>query len=263
MDIATIIGVICGFMCVMLAIAGGGGVGIFINIPSVLITVGGMLSATFVHFSLGQVLKIIPVVKKTLFWKLPTHQEVVRDMVNYSTISRRDGPLALEQQAAKTNDPFVRKALQMIVDGQKEDAIESAMATEIRCLQERHQEGKKIMEFMGASAPAFGMIGTLIGLVSMLKTLDSPEKLGAGMAVALITTFYGALLANLIFIPLAGKLGIRSRQESLLREMIVHGVIGIVRGESPSAVSERMQAFVSGRKRDEIQAAAGGKLQTA
>ena len=190
--------------------------------------------------------------KKTLFYKLPTEPELVQKMVNYAAISRRDGALALEKQVADTDDLFLRKAIQLVVDGQEEEAIREALYTEIRSLQERHQDGKKIMEFMGASAPAFGMIGTLIGLISMLQNLSNPSGIGAGMAVALITTFYGAFLANLIFIPLAGKLGIRSKQESLVREMIVEGAVGIAKGEAPTAVRERMQAFVSGKNRQEF-----------
>jgi chemotaxis protein MotA len=123
---------------------------------------------------------------------------------------------------------------------------------EIFSLQERHQDGKKILDFMGASAPAFGMIGTLIGLVQMLGNLSSPDQIGVGMATALITTFYGAILANLIFIPLAGKLGLRSKKERILREMIVEGVLGIVRGESPTAVREKMQTFLSQNNRPDV-----------
>ena len=252
MDIATIIGVVCGLSCIFISITAGGSIAAFIHIPSVLITVGGMLSATLIHFSLGQVLKIIPVAKKTLFYKLPSAHEITQQMVNYSAVIRRDGPLAMEQQMAEVNDPFLAKALQMIIDGQKEEDIEGTLLTEIQSLQERHEDGKKILAFMGASAPAFGMIGTLIGLVLMLRNLSDPSQIGAGMAVALITTFYGALLANLIFIPLAGKLGIRSKQEAQIRMMIVEAVTGMARGESPTAVRERMQAFVSAKNREEL-----------
>lgn len=252
MDIATIIGIVCGVLCIVTAIIGGGSAMVFVHIPSMMIVIGGMLSSTLIHFSLGQVMKMIPVIKKTLFCKLQTEQQIVQDMVNYSAISRRDGALALEKRASGVDDLFLRKAVQQVVDGQEEDVIRETLYTEIRSLQERHQDGKKIMEFMGASAPAFGMIGTLIGLVTMLQNLSDPAGIGAGMAVALITTFYGAFLANLLFIPLAGKLGIRSKQESLIREMIIEGTVGIAKGESPTSVRERMQAFVSGKNRQEF-----------
>ena len=263
MDIATIIGILFGFSCIIMSILGGTDVAVFVHVPSMLITIGGMISATLIHFSLSQFLGIAPIVRKTLFWKMPSMQKLIQDMVNYSAISRRDGALALEQQLADVNDPFLIKALQMVVDGQDQEAIENSLFNEIHYLQERHQDGKKIMEFMGAAAPSFGMIGTLIGLVAMLTSLDDPKNIGAGMAVALITTFYGALLANLLFIPLAGKLGIRSKQESMMREMIVEGVVGISKGESPTEVRERMQTFVSVKNREELKPTVGGAKQQA
>jgi chemotaxis protein MotA len=125
---------------------------------------------------------------------------------------------------------------------------------EVQHLQERHSTGKKILEFMGAAAPAFGMIGTLIGLVQMLRSLDSPDAIGGGMAVALLTTFYGALAANLIFIPLAGKLGIYSKAEIIAIEMIVEGICAVAQGDNPTVVREKMQAFISQSRREEIKA---------
>ncbi|MHC4294587.1 MAG: motility protein A [Planctomycetota bacterium] len=252
MDVATIIGILAGFGCVILAVVAGGDARVFFNLPSVAITVGGMFSATLIHFSLPQVLRIITLVKKTLFYKLPTEQDLIQKMVNYSAVNRRDGALALEEHLASAGDEFLVKGLQMAIDGQGEDVIGKQLSMEIQCLQDRHANGKKILEFMGASAPAFGMIGTLIGLVQMLGQLEDPSQIGVGMATALITTFYGALLANLVFIPMAGKLGTRSKRESLLREMILEGVLGIVRGDSPTAVREKMQTFVSARQREDL-----------
>ena len=149
---------------------------------------------------------------------------------------------------------FFVKGLQMVVDGQEPEGIRDHMDIEIQYLQDRHSTGKKILEFMGAAAPAFGMIGTLIGLVQMLRNLSSPEDIGAGMAVALLTTFYGALTANLIFIPLAGKLGIYSKAETTAMEMITEGICAIAQGENPTAVREKMQAFVSQGRREEVKA---------
>jgi chemotaxis protein MotA len=255
MDIATIVGVILGFMVVFGAIVTGtGGWQIFVNYPSMAITIGGMLCATLIHFSLPQFLGIFSVVRKTIVTKIPSQSELIQKMVNYAAINRRDGALALEQEIAKINDLFFVKGLQMLVDGQEPEAIRELMSLEIQYLQERHSTGKKVLEFMGAAAPAFGMIGTLIGLVQMLKNLESPEGIGAGMAVALITTFYGALAANLIFIPLAGKLGIYSKAETTAMEMITEGVCAIARGDNPSAVREKMQAFVSQSRREEVKA---------
>jgi len=254
MDIATIIGILLGFAVVTSAIVAGGGWQMFVHLPSLGITVGGMLCATLIHFSLPQFLGIFSVIKKTIITKVPHQADLIQKMVNYAAISRRDGPLALEAEIQKTDNLFFAKGLQMLVDGQESDTINEIMSMEIQYLQDRHAIGKKILEFMGAAAPAFGMIGTLIGLVQMLRSLESPESIGAGMAVALITTFYGALTANLIFIPLAGKLGLYSKAESTVMEMIVEGICAIARGDNPTAVREKIQLFVSQGRREEVKA---------
>ena len=252
MDLATVIGMCAGFALITSAILMGGSYQVFWDIPSILIVIGGMIAATFIHFSLGQVLRIMTVLKKTVLYRLPAEQALVQQMVNYAAINRRDGALALEQHIRDIKDTFLMKGLQMLIDGQKEEAIEKQLSLEIQYLQERHADGKKMFEFMGSAAPAFGMIGTLIRLIQMLRTLDDPSKIGAGMATALITTFYGAALANMILLPMAGKLGIRSKKETMVREMVVEGLLAIARGEGPTAVREKMQAFVSAAHREEL-----------
>ena len=255
MDIATIVGILFGFGIVFGAIiAGTGGWKIFVNLPSLAITIGGMLCATLIHFSLPQFLAIFSVVKKTIFTRIPSQAELIRKMVNYAAINRRDGALALEQEIPKMDNVFFVKGLQMLVDGQDAEDIRELLDMEIQHLQERHSTGKKILEFMGAAAPAFGMIGTLIGLVQMLTNLTDPSGIGTGMATALITTFYGALAANLVFIPLAGKLGLHSKAEATVMEMITEGVCAMARGDNPTAVREKMQAFVSQGRREEVKA---------
>ncbi|MCK4293756.1 MAG: MotA/TolQ/ExbB proton channel family protein [Planctomycetes bacterium] len=254
MDVATVVGVFLGFVVIVSAIVTGGGWQMFIHLPSMAITIGGMLCATMIHFSLPQFLGIFSIVKKTIVAKIPSQPELIQKMVNYAAINRRDGALALEQEIHNIEDLFFIKGLQMVVDGQESENIRELMNLEIQYLQERHSTGKKILEFMGAAAPAFGMIGTLIGLVQMLRNLTSPESIGAGMAVALLTTFYGALAANLIFIPLAGKLGIYSKAETIAMEMITEGICAIAQGENPTAVREKMQAFVSQGRREEVKA---------
>ena len=254
MDIGTLIGTILGFIVIAWAILMGGSYKIFVDYPSMAITVGGMLCATMIHFSLPQFLGIFSVIKKTILAKIPPQHEIIQRMVNYAAISRRDGALALEQEIAKVKDPFLVRGLQMLVDGQDSEAIRDIMMMEIQYLQDRHAIGKKILEFMGSSAPAFGMIGTLIGLVQMLRNMTSPDSIGAGMAVALITTFYGAMSANLVFIPLAGKLGLYSKAEVTAKEMIVEGICSISAGESPTVVREKMQVFMAHSRRKEVKA---------
>ncbi len=256
MDIATIIGILLGFFVIMVAIIGGSGGSwqIFVNLPSLAITIGGMLCATLIHFSLPQFLGIFAVIKKTIVSKIVPSSQLIQNMVNFAAINRRDGALALEQEISKLNDPFFVKGLQMLVDGQDDESIRNILSLEVDNLKTRHATGKKILEFMGASAPAFGMIGTLIGLVQMLTNLSSPDQIGGGMATALLTTFYGAFASNLIFLPLAGKLGIYSQAESTSKEMIVEGICAIAHGENPTAVREKMHAFVSQNRREEVKA---------
>jgi len=254
MDIATIVGILLGFIVITTAVIAGGGWQVFIHLPSMAITIGGMLCATLIHFSLPQFLGIFSIIKKTIFARIPSQPELIQKMVNFAAINRRDGALALEQEVPKLGNLFFARSLQMIVDGQDSEEIRQRLFPEIEHLQDRHSNGKKILEFMGSSAPAFGMIGTLIGLIQMLRSLNSPEQIGGGMAVALLTTFYGALAANLIFLPLAGKLGIYSQAETTAMEMIVEGVSAVAAGENPTAVRERMQAFISQGRREEIKA---------
>ena len=254
MDVATIVGVVLGFIVITSAIVAGGGWQMFIHIPSMAITVGGMLCATLIHFSLPQFLGIFSIIKKTIVAKIPSQSQLIQNMVNYAAINRRDGALALEQEIRNTNDLFLGKSLQMLVDGKEPTDIRELLSLEVQNLQDRHAGGKKILEFMGAAAPAFGMIGTLIGLIQMLRNLDSPKSIGSGMAVALLTTFYGALTANLIFLPLAGKLGIYSKAETTTMEMIIEGICAIARGENPTVVREKLQAFISQGRREEVKA---------
>ncbi len=254
MDIATVVGVVLGFMVITSAVVAGGGWQIFIHLPSMAITIGGMLCATLIHFSLPQFLGIFSVIKKTIVAKIPSQSELIQKMVNYAAVNRRDGALALEPEIRNAGDLFLGNGLQMLVDGQDADQIRELMTLEIQNLQERHSGGKKILEFMGSSAPAFGMIGTLIGLIQMLRSMESPERIGSGMAVALITTFYGALAANLIFLPLAGKLGLYSKAETIAMEMTVEGICAIARGENPTTVREKLQAFVSRGRREKVKA---------
>jgi chemotaxis protein MotA len=254
MDIATIIGIILGFSVILLAIVSGGGWKMFVNIPSLGITIGGMLCATLIHFSLSQFLSIFSIIKKTIVAKISTPGELTQKMVDFAAINRRDGALALEQEVSKIDNPFFIKGMQMLIDGQDPEGIRTILDLEIENLRSRHGTGKKILEFMGAAAPAFGMIGTLIGLVQMLRNLSSPDQIGVGMATALLTTFYGAFAANLLFLPLAGKLGMYSQAEATSMEMIVEGICAIAAGENPTAVREKLHSFISHCKREEVKA---------
>jgi chemotaxis protein MotA len=254
MDIATALGVILGFVVIIGTILYEGNLKIFFNIPALAIVVGGMTCATMIHFSMGQFLSIFSVIKKTLLNKTVPQQELIQRMVNYAAVNRRDGVLALEQEIGRVRDPFLSKGLQMLVDGVEEHGIRDLLGLEIQYMEERHAMGKKILDFMGSSCPSFAMVGTLIGLISMLSKMESPDEIGAGMAVALVCTFYGALLANLVFLPLGGKLGQHSKVEKMSMEMVAEGICSIAKGDNPTAVGEKMQVFVSAKRREAVKA---------
>jgi chemotaxis protein MotA len=254
MDVATVLGVILGFLVIIATILHEGNLKIFFNIPALAIVMGGMTCATMIHFSMGQFLGIFSVIKKTLLHKTISTQELIQKMVNYSAINRRDGALALEQETGKIKDPFLSKGMQMLIDGQDEKSMRELLSLEIQYMEERHAMGKKILDFMGSSCPSFAMVGTLIGLITMLSNMESPDQIGAGMAVALVCTFYGALFANLVFLPLGGKLGQHSKSEKLSMEMILEGICAITKGDNPSAVREKMQVFISAKRREAVKA---------
>jgi chemotaxis protein MotA len=248
MDIATALGVILGFVVIIGTSSRRkpGSSSTF----ALAIVFGGTTCATMIHFSMGQFLSIFAVIKKTLLNKTVPQQELIQRMVNYAAVNRRDGALALEQEIGRVRDPFLSKGLQMLVDGVDENGIRDLLGLEIQYMEERHANGKKILDFMGASCPSFAMVGTLIGLISMLSKMDSPDQIGAGMAVALVCTFYGALLANLVFLPLGGKLGQHSKVEKMSMEMVAEGICSIAKGDNPTAVGEKMQVFVSTKRRE-------------
>jgi chemotaxis protein MotA len=255
MDIATVIGIVFGLVVIIGTMLYEGGLSVFINIPAFAIVFGGMTCATMIHFSMKQFLGIFSVIKKTLFHKLADPNEVIQQMVNYAVISRRDGALALEQEITKVKgNPFLAKGLQMLTDGQEEEVIHERMSMDIQYTQERHGMGRKILEFMGSSSPSFAMVGTLIGLVNMLSEMEDPSKIGRGMATALVCTFWGAFVANMFFLPLAGKLGQYSKAETIQMEMIEEGICAIAKGENPTAVREVMQVFISYNRRGEAKA---------
>ncbi|MFQ5962958.1 MAG: motility protein A [Candidatus Scalinduaceae bacterium] len=254
MDVATPAGMLIGFVLLIMGIILGGGVsGIsaFINIPSLLIVVGGTIAATLVRYPLEKVIGLMGIVMKTIFFKLSTPQAEMQRLVGYAKLARREGLLALENKISDTKDAFLAKAIQLLVDGTDADGLRSILEKEVDNISQRHSIGKGILESMGAVLPAFGMMGTLIGLVLMLQELEDPSKIGVGMATALITTFYGVLLANLVCLPMGGKLDLRSKEERLLKELIVEGVVAIQSGDNPNIVEEKLKGFLAPAQRRE------------
>jgi len=252
MDITTLLGIAFGVGMVLIAIFRGGGVAIFINIPSMMITVGGTIGATLINFPLPKVIGVMKIVKKAFLYKEPLSHETITMLVEFARIARRDGILALEEKASALNDIFLKKGIQLAVDGTAPETIRDILRIDLDVLESRHRLGQSIFNALGAYAPAFGMIGTLIGLIQMLRSLDDPSKIGQGMATALITTFYGALMANLIFLPIAGKLKVRSEEEILTKELIIEGIMAIQSGDNPRIVEEKLKSFVAPSLREKI-----------
>ena len=244
MDLATVVGVALGFALVLTAILLGGDVVSYLNAPAVLIVVGGATAATMASQPLAKFLKFPRVIAKTLFAKTPEPAMVIKQIVALAEVARRDGILALEGMIGEMQDEFLVHGIQMAVDGTDPEVIQSVMETELENLLDRHEAGKGMLDGLGTYAPAFGMIGTLIGLVAMLSNMDDPSKIGAGMAAALLTTLYGALLANIIFCPLADKLALRSAEEAFLKTIVIHGVMSIQSGDNPRTVESKLITFL-------------------
>jgi chemotaxis protein MotA len=237
----------------MSAIAVGGNLGMFINIPSLFIVVGGTLAATLINFPLQDVLGVIKTVKNAFLHKAAPPTKVIQTIVAFATTARRDGILALESKASEAGDEFLERSIQLAVDGTAPELIKDILTTELAFLEERHSLGQGIFNSMGAFAPAFGMIGTLIGLIAMLATLEDPSMIGAGMAVALVTTFYGAIMANMIFLPIAGKLKVRTRTEILTKELIIEGILSIQSGDNPRVIEQKLKAFIAPNLRELVE----------
>lgn len=249
MDIGTILGFICGFGCIAAAITMHGSLADFIDIPGALVAFGGSCSALFINFPLKKVLGVFALTKQCFLNRLPDPKDEIKRLSNLAYVARREGLLALEKGLPDIQDPFLVRGLELVIDGSPREKIEEALETELECIKERHATGKKIFDTLGASLPAFGMVGTLIGLIQMLRDLDDPSRIGAGMAVAMVTTFYGALLANLIFLPLGGKLEARSKEETLVRSLMIQGLVAVAEGEAPRVLEAKLKAFLAPKAR--------------
>ena len=245
MDFATIIGIVLSFVLMILAILQGGPLILFVNIPSVIIVVGGTVGATLVHHPFTDVFRAMAVGSKTILNKSEPVAGVIAQLLEYANKARKEGILSLQSVMNDVEDPFLLKGLQMAVDGQGPDDLKEMLEREIEYIQERHENGADIFVAMGTYAPALGMIGTLIGLVQMLANLSDPSSIGSGMAIALLTTFYGSVIANLVALPIAGKLKARSNEELHTREMIIEGIMSIQSGDSPRIVQEKLKSYLT------------------
>jgi chemotaxis protein MotA len=244
LDIATFLGILSAFGLLAVAIVSRGDFTVFFNLSSLLIVLGGTFGATLINYPMKDIIRVLRVVKNAFVHKEIDYMSIIPDLVRHSRLARKDGILALDKILDEIDDQFYYEGLRMVVDGTKPQMLKQILRNEIDFLAARHRVGISIFRTMGQFAPAFGMIGTLIGLIFMLGALDDASQIASAMALALVTTFYGAILANILFLPIAGKLKERSTAEILKLEMVMTGILAIQQGEMPSMVEQQMISFL-------------------
>ena len=247
MDLATLIGLIGAFGFILGAMVSSGGIAIFIDVPSVLIVICGSLFVVMMKYNLKQFLGAMKIGAKAFIFKIDKPDELIEQSVTMADAARKGGFLALEE--AEINNSFMQKAIDMLVDGHDGDVVRDALEKDIDLTEARHKAGGSIFQTLGDVAPAMGMIGTLIGLVAMLSNMDDPKSIGPAMAVALLTTLYGAIVANMIAIPIAGKLELRMKEEMLNRNLIMDAVLAIQDGQNPRVIEGFLKNYLSEKQR--------------
>ena len=247
MDLATLIGMLGSIGFVIMAMIQGGDIAMFVNVPSILIVFCGSLFVVLSQYTLGQFFGAGKIAGKAFMFKIDTPESQIEKIVEMADAARKGGFLALEE--AEIANPFMQKGVDMLVDGHDVDVVRATLSKDISMTSERHEFGKTIFKGLGDVAPAMGMIGTLVGLVAMLSNMDDPKSIGPAMAVALLTTLYGAMLANLICIPIAIKLGNRAEEEKLNQSLVLDGIIGIADGQNPRVIEGILKSYLAASKR--------------
>ena len=255
MDLGLIFGVIGTWVLLLWAILSGGSLGYFIDPTSVILVVGGTATVVCFCYPMSYIKKVVATVKKAVFAKQQPIDTLIEQMVGFAEVARRDGILSLESATKDIKDPFIVGGIQMAVDGTDPELIEQILETDLENLTERHEAGKATLDAMGKYAPAFGMIGTLVGLVIMLQNMEDPSKIGPGMAVALLTTMYGASMANMFALPLSDRLARRSSEEVLYKTIVIKGVMSIQSGDNPRVVEQKLRTFLPPSQRAKAEAA--------
>lgn len=243
MDRGTLLGLLLGLTLLGVAIAAGPTARIFFHWPSLVVVFGGVIASTLIRFPLRNVRSAFHVASRAFFTHSSDAREVVYTMVGMSQRARREGLLALEKELPA--DSFLAQGIQMVIDRLPPEEIRARLSAEIQSTQERHTTGQDIFRFIGTSAPSFGMVGTLIGMVQLFASMDSPEKLGPAMSLSLLSTLWGAVVAYLFAIPISGKLELRSREEAQTRALMLEAVMCLRDEMNPGQVEERLNAFLA------------------
>ncbi len=244
MDIATLAGIVSGIGLVLVSILMNSGLSLFWSAPSAMIVIGGTMAAIFIAFPMNEVLKVMGLFVRVFMVKKSDHYQLIESMVDVCNVARKGGVLAIESKLKDIDNEFLKKGLEMTVDGKDEATVNALLKREIKQIQKSHKDGWEIFNQMGAFAPAFGMVGTLIGLIQMLADLSDVDSVGPKMAIALITTFYGAVLANLFFIPMTVKLKRRSASEGLEMSLVLEGISYIRKGVNPRFMKDVLENYL-------------------
>jgi chemotaxis protein MotA len=255
MDLSTILGFVLGLGLIAWSMMHGGGLAglaLFVHVPAFMVVFGGSLAAVMIHFRIEDVKMLAKVMLRTFLYPIPSPTAEIDRIIEYTNLARKEGLLALESKLREVDDKFFAKGIQLVIDGFSAETVREILEVDAEVEKQRHANGKKMLEQFGTFAPAFGMVETLIGLVQMLSNLSDPSKIGAGMAGALVGTFYGAFAANMLFMPMAGKLDVRAKQEYLLRELMIAGIIAIQSGEKPQLIREKLKGFVAPALRESV-----------
>ena len=247
MDLATLVGLVGAFGIVIFAMILGGDITMFVNVPSLLIVVVGSIFAVRMKYELGQILGAAKVMIKAFMFKLSKPEPVIEEVVELAGLARKGGLLSLEGK--EVSDDFLAKGIQLLVDGHDPDVVRTLLNKEKKLSLDRHVVGASIFKAMGDVAPAMGMIGTLIGLVAMLANMDDPKSIGPAMAVALLTTLYGAMMATMFALPVADKLTLRMDEEDRLKAMIIDALLAIQSGQNPRVIETMLQSYIQEGKR--------------
>ncbi len=252
MDITSVVGLVLSFILFILAILAQGRLISFWNPASIFIVIGGTICSTMVSYPLDKLRYSWRVIKKAFIIETFEIDKTIEVLSNLSLIAKKNGLLALEKHTKDIDNVFLKKSILLVVDGTDPKMIEKMLNLDLENMVKRHIESEGILRTMGKFAPAMGMIGTLIGLIIMLKNLNEPSTLGPAMSVALVTTFYGSFLANVLFLPLAGKLRYKSDKEVVFKMMIIEGILAVQAGESPLMIKEKLKTFVESGARDMV-----------
>ncbi|PTC04300.1 flagellar motor protein PomA [Vibrio mediterranei] len=248
MDLATFIGLIGGFAAIIIAMGLDGTIMIFYNTTSIFIVIGGSTFVVLMKFTLTQFLNATKIAGKAFMFKIDEPESLIAQIYVLADASRKGGFLALEE--INIQNSFLQKGIELLVDGHDEEIVSNSLRLDIAQTEERHVKGTAVFKAFGEISPAMGMIGTLIGLVAMLSNMQDPKSIGPAMAIALLTTLYGAILSNMLFFPIADKLALRREQEKLNRLLIMDGVLAIQNGQNPRAIDNYLKNYLNESKRD-------------